>query len=413
MAFVHPPRPLPIRGLNAGGRWLRRLGFDALPLDPDRFVEEAVKTTGLSDFDGESFREPLGRFLASAEEDARLNTLGRMTVRREVRTILENRLRVVDERKRHPEIANQRIEAPLVIAGLPRTGTSILHELMAQDPENRTPLTWEVVTPCPRPTPETYESDPRIAQTDAQFDQVDRVIPDFKKMHRMGGALPQECVMLLNYEFTGLQYFCSWRLQSYQRWLDEQDLTPAYRMHRQLLQHFQSAVPRPHWVLKSPQHLWTPGELLKTYPDARIVQTHRDPAKAVASVVSLVTLLRWLSSDDVDPLECGADWTDQIERGLTRSVRSREADGDESRYYDLYFRDFMSDPIGSVRRIYAWAGREFSTVAEERMRAYVARHSVDEHGRHRYRAEDYGLVPDALRERFAHYMERFDIPAEG
>ncbi len=130
-------------------------------------------------------------------------------------------------------------------------------------------------------------------------------------------------------------------------------------------------------------------------------------------MVSLVTLLRWLSSDQVDPLECGVDWTDQIERGLTRSMQAREADGDESRYYDLSFQDFMSDPIECVRRIYAWAGRELSETAEQRMRGYVDRYSVDEHGRHRYRAEDYGLVSAALHERFASYMERFDIPAEG
>jgi hypothetical protein len=412
MAALNPPRPLPIRILNTGGRVLDRLGFGRGVFDADRAVDAAIQATGLSDFGGEGFREHLAELLGSAEQDARLNALGRMALGRDVRLTLENRLRVMEERKRHPEIARERIESPLFILGLPRTSTSILHELLALDPRNRAPLTWEVLSPCPRSTPETFESDPRIARADAELDQVDRVIPDFKQMHRMGGALPQECVMLLNYDFTGLQYYCSWRVSSYQHWLDDRDLTPAYRMHHQLLQHFQSGVRRPHWVLKSPQHLWTLPELLAAYPDARIVQTHRDPAKAVASVVSLVTLLRWLGSDAVDPLEVGADWTDQIERALTRSMQARDADGKPDRYHDLAFGDFMTDPIAEVRRIYAWAGWTFSSDAEARMRAYLARHSADEHGRHRYRAEDYGLVPDALRERFAAYMRRFGIVAE-
>lgn len=412
MATLLPPRPLPIRALNAGGRLLGRLGLGRGVFDADRAVEAAIRTTGLSDFGGEGFRAHLALLLGSAEQDARLNAIGRMALGRDVQTTLENRLRVVEERKRHPEIARERIPAPLFVLGLPRTCTSILHELLALDPENRAPLTWEVMSPCPRATPEAFESDPRIARVDTQLDQVDRIIPDFKKMHRMGGTLPQECVMLLNYDFTGLQYFCSWRVTSYQRWLDDRDLTPAYRLHHELLQHFQSAVRRPHWVLKSPQHLWTLPELLATYPDARIVQTHRDPAKAVASVVSLVTLLRWLGSDEVDPHEVGREWTEQIDHALTRSMQARDADGEAGRYYDLAFRDFMADPVGAVSKIYAWMGRSLSDEAEARMRAYLARHSADEHGRHRYDPADYGLVPDALRERFAPYMQRFDIAPE-
>ena len=406
-------RPRALRALNSGGRLLRRLGVRPVDLAPDSLLAGASRRAGLADFGDARFREALERLSRALDEEARLSLLGRLIARRDLVQTLENRLRLLDERRRHPEIADEPIEAPLFIVGLPRTGTSILHELLAQDPENRVPLTWEVMWPCPRPEAGSFDTDPRIARAERQLGAADRLIPDFKKMHRMGARLPQECCMLMNHDLMSVQFHTTYNVPSYQDWLNRQDLAPVYAFHRAQLQHLQSRAPARHWVLKSPQHLWTLEALLRVYPDARIVHTHRDPLKAVTSVASLVSLLRSMASDDVDPLEIGADWTRLIADAVDRTLRVREArSGEPERFFDMHFREYLADPVAMVGRIYRHFGRGLSPGAEQRMRRYLAAHPADEHGRHRYAPEAFGLDPRALRARFERYRERFAVAEE-
>jgi hypothetical protein len=405
-------RPLGLRLLNGAGAALRALGLPLVRLDEASLLAAASRAAGgLDDFGDPGFREPLRRLLESFERDARLTLLGRFIVRSDLLRTLEQRLRVEAAWRRHPEIGEGRVERPLFVLGLPRTGTSILHELMAQDPATRVPMTWEVMFPWPPPEAASYAVDPRIAQADERLDGTDRLIPDFKSMHPMGARLPQECVAITTYEFASLQYHTTHRLPSYQAWLDEQDAARVYRRHRRFLQYLQWQAPAARWVLKSPGHLWTLDRLLAVYPDARIVQTHRDPVKVAASLVSLVGTLRSMASDAIDPREIAADWCPRLAAGLAHTMRVRDAGAlPPERVFDVAFPELMRDEVGTVRRIYDHFGMELSEEAEARMRGFLAANRADKHGRHSY---GLGVLDEATeRRRFAAYQERHGIASE-
>jgi len=312
-----------------------------------------------------------------------------------------------------PEIGEAAIRQPVFVIGLPRTGTSILHELLAQDPANRVPMTWEVMHPWPPPERASFASDARIAQVEKHFSGIDRVLPGFQAMHPMGARLPQECVALTAHDFASLIFHTSYRVPSYQTWLDRADLHPVYASHRRWLQYLQWRCPAERWVLKSPGHLWALDALLAIYPDARIVQTHRDPLEVVASLVSLITKLRGLGSDAVDPVEIGADWAGRLAAGLRLASDARErAAGGPARFFDLRFGDLMGRELEQVRRIYEHFGMQLLPEAEARMRRFLAENPRDKHGTHRYSLDFAGLEAERLRPAFAEYQRRFDVASE-
>lgn len=412
-ALAPPPKPLAVRAINAVGGMLRTLGLPIARLDEAALLAEASRKTGLDDFGDERFRDPLRRLLHSYETEAHLTTLGRTVARADVLRTLESRLRIVGAHRRHPEIGAGPVRAPLFIIGLPRTGTSILHELLAMDPAMRVPMTWEVMHPWPPPEAATFETDPRIAAVEKHLAGIDRVLPDFKRMHPMGARLPQECVALTAHDFATMIHHTSHRVPSYQAWLESTDLRWVYASHRRQLQYFQWKVPATTWALKSPGHLWALDALLAEYPDARIVQTHRDPLKVIASLTSLVTVLRSLASDAVDPLEIAHEWTARLARGLALTMRVRaERALSASQVFDMHFGELMADQIGTVRRIYEHFGLALSPEAEARMRRFLAENPSDKHGKHSYTLAAAGLDPDVERERFADYQRHFGIASE-
>jgi hypothetical protein len=408
-----PPQPLALRALNRMGHVLHRLGVHPVRLDEAGLLAEAERRTHLSDFGDDFFREPLRRLVDALEREAALSLLGRVIARRDLLRCLENRLRMTEVMRHHPELLEGPVPAPIFIVGLPRTGTTILHELFAQDPANRVPMTWEVMHPWPPPERSSYDCDPRIAQVERHFAGVDRVLPDFKKMHPMGAQLPQECVALMAHDFATLMHHTTHDVPSYQRWLEELDFRPVYASHRRQLQYLQWRCAAERWVLKSPGHLWELEPLLAVYPDARVVQTHRDPVRVVASLVSLVRLLRSLASERVDPVAIGEDWSARLARGLERSmaVRARGLLPPE-RVFDLHFTDFVGDEIATVRRIYRHFGLELGGEAEARMERFLADHPRDRHGVHRYELSAAGLDASAERRRYVAYQECFGIAAE-
>ena len=413
MSEIRAARPLGLRLLNGAGAALRRLGLPLLSLEVDSLLAKARRQTGLDDYGDDRFHEPLHRLVASFEGEAHLTLLGRMIAREELVRLLVNRLRVTDVCTRHPEIDSGRVDRPLFILGLPRTGTTILHELMAQDPTNRVPMTWEVRQPFPPPEQATFETDPRIAQVERRLAGVERLIPDFKSIHPMGARLPQECVAITQHEFASLVWHTTHRVPSYQTWLEAADHRPVYAAHRRWLQYLQWKVPARRWVLKSPGHLWTLDALLSVYPDACIVQTHRDPLRVIASLVSLICTLRSMASDDIDPHEIGADWTRRLADGLTRTMRVRERGLlPPAQVFDMRFAEFMRDEVAMVRRIYTHFGMQLSAEAESRMRRFLADNRVDKHGRHTYRLALGGLDEATERRRYAEYQERHGVPSE-
>jgi len=383
-------------------------------LDTDRLVAQALEGTGLDDFGEPTWQAGLEQYVGSLNADARLSALGEQIAAGEIVDYLSTRLGIVAWRKRHPEVADADVVPPIVIVGQARTGTTILHDLLAQDPANRVPLTWEVDRPIPPPETATYDTDPRIAASQELLDGVELVIPGFQAMHPMGAVLPQECVRMTGGDFRSMIFPTQYRVPSYARWLiDDADMAPAYRWHRIYLQHLQSRHPAPRWVLKSPGHLWCLGALLGEYPNALLVQTHRDPLRIIASLTSLMSTLRRLGSDDISQPDIAAEFAGYLVTGLDRSVAAR-TDGTvrADRVVDVQFRAFMADPFATIHEIYDKLGLVLGADAEARMRAFLADNTTEKHGGHHYTFADTGLDLDELRQHTRDYQEYFGVESE-
>lgn len=405
-----PFRPLSIRALNLAGRALAAVGLRVPSLDEAQLLGAAARESGLDDFGADTFRPGLRELLRCLEGEARLTLLGRSMARAHVVGALATRLRLVDWRKRHPEVAAQQIRRPLFVLGMPRTGTTLLHGLLAQDPAARAPLTWEVAAPCPAPETATYATDPRIAAARASERDIERVAPGFLAIHPSGALLPQECVSLNAPEFVSMQWEATYAIPSYQRWCEARDHAPVYRWHRAFLQHLQSRHAGAHWVLKTPAHLLTLDALFAEYPDALVVQTHRDPSQVVASLASLECALRGASSDAIEPHAQGEEAAALVERMLRAGAGSRAAHPErEAQFVDLAYPDLVADPLGSVQRLYERLGLAFTSEFESRMRAFLAANASDKHGVHRYTPATFGLDAAALERRYAFYTQRHDV----
>jgi Sulfotransferase family len=307
-------------------------------------------------------------------------------------------------------VAARPVTRPIFIVGQPRTGTTILFDLLALDPTLRPPLTWEVDNPFPLPRPETYDTDPRIAETQAILEMSEQIVPGLMAFHPMGALVGQECVRITAGQFCSMIFSVQYRLPSYYRWLlYEADHHPAYGYHRMFLQHLQSGVAG-QWLLKSPAHLWQLDALVAEYPDALIVQTHRDPLNVISSISALTHHLRHLASDESSITECAAQSCEEIVVGLERGMKLRDSLGGQ-RVVDVQFADFIRDPFATIRALYAELGRELEPLAEQNMRAFLAAHPGDGGGS-RYCWADTGLNAGLVREQVGAYQQRYGVPDE-
>ena len=384
------------------------------PLDAQDLIDRVTEDRNSDDFGDASFRDGLERLIESFRHEAALSELGIALVEGELLGYLGDRLDIVAYHKAHPEVAERDVLPPIVIVGQGRTGTTILHDLLAEDAGTRVPRTWEVDHPCPPPETATYETDPRIAEVDATLAGVDLVLPGFRVMHPMGARLPQECVRITASDYRSMIFPTQYRVPSYAWWLlNEADMAPAYRWHRVFLQHLQSHHPGERWVLKSPGHIWCLDALLTEYPNALLVQTHRDPLRIIASLASLIAMLRSLASDDTSIPVAGEEFAEYIIDGLDRSVTARE-DGTVKldQVVDVQFRAFMSDPIAIIRAVYERLGLELTPEAAANMRGFLGENPQDKHGVHRYTWSDTGLDLGEWRERARRYQDYFDVPSE-
>jgi hypothetical protein len=383
-------------------------------LTAEALIEQALAAGASDDFGDDDWREGLERLLPALEAEARLNEIGRGLIAGDVVGYLSTRSCITQYLRAHPAVADVDVVPPVVVIGQARTGTTILHDLLAQDPASRVPLSWEVDRPCPPPQSATYETDPRIEEVESVQSMVDLLIPGFRAMHPIGARLAQECVRITGPAFRSMIFPTVYRVPSYAHWLlYEADMAPAYRWHRTYLQHLQAEHRGQRWVLKSPGHIWSLDALMSAYPNALLVQTHRDPLKIIASVSSLMALLRRLACDDPTMAECASEWADYILLGLDRSVDAREKGTvPADRVVDVHFGEFMSDQIGAIRSIYERFGWELERDVERRMRAFLDDHPQDKHGSHRYTFEDTGLDADEIRERARRYTEHFDVASE-
>ena len=385
-----------------------------VPLDRSELLTAASRTTGLSDFGGDDFLEPLAVLLASLDQESHLTLLGRILVRSEILNLLQNRLRIADLVKREPSIREQPIERPIFIVGLPRSGTTILHELLALDPRLRAPLTWEARFPCPPATAASYDSDPRIDSADRIFRFWIDLVPEFQTMTEMGGRLPCECIQLTTHSFRSEEFLGRQQTPSYGAWLVTADMAPAYAYHRLMLQLFSWSMKTERWMLKAPSHMGAMPALMAEYPDACIVQTHRDPLQSMASTGSLLAAHAWMRAREVDvPLIklgfAGEGMASRIASVL--AVRDRHPKAAE-RFHDVRFSDLMNRPIETLRSIYEKFSIGFGKQQEDRIRTYLDSKPRDKYGRHEYRVEDLGVDVAEERARFRAYQDRFSVESE-
>jgi hypothetical protein len=409
-----PVLPLSVRALNGTLNLLGGLTPYGRSLSSGRLHRLASKQTGLTDFGSPSYKLGFEKLIASLNEEAHLTPLGRLIATEEVLTGLKHRLQLEAHHQQHPEIRTAPIRSPIIMMGMGRSGTTILHELFALDPNNRIPATWEVDMPFPPPETASYESDPRIGTIQKRLDRTDSIIPNFKSIHRMGARLPQECVRITMGEFASMIFGTTYDVPSYSDWLlEEADLTPAYDYHRRFLQLLQWKCPAERWVLKSPGHLWSLEAMLAAYPDARLIQTHRDPLKTTASLSSLITTLRAMSSDDVDPASIAKQWARWNAAAVNASARARQEGLIASdRIIDISFYEFMDAPLAQVQRIYDFFELELPASARQRMESYLKLNTAEQHGAHQYDFHDFGFDLAEERERVRPYQEYFNVRSE-
>ena len=405
-------RPLGVRCVNAIGKTLGNVLGERPRLDEETLTQAAMRRTGLRDFGADTYRAPLRVLLASLEKEASLNTIGRIAASRQVVDALATRLTMVRAEKENAPRA--RIVRPVFVLGLPRTGTTLLHGLLAADPSFRSPHAYEVARPFPSSPPRANAADPRIAAFDADIDAFRKLAPGIDAIHPMGARLPQECLLIMAYALMSMQFELCFHVPSYQAFYLDADLSHAYALHRRFLGLIGADTPEKRWVLKSPAHLGSLDALFREYPDAMVIQTHRDPVKVIASVSSLHFTVRGTSSDATDARAIGGEQTDLWASMLARTVKAR-SDGPERepRVLDVLYRDLVADPIDVVRRIYAHIEEPFTADTDARMRRFLADNARDKHGTHRYDAASFGLDAKTTRARFSAYMDRFAVPREG
>ena len=406
------PAGLPDRAFSEivrrGNRIIGTNAARLVQLDEERLLAEARRRADSSDFGEGEFREPLRRLLQSWDTEAELTLLGRIAARQDTTRLLVNRLRMQADRQRHPTIADEEIRQPLFVTGLPRTGTTLLHGLLAQDPANRVPLNWEVMLPSPPPERGSRGRDRRIDIIERQIRWFHRLAPEFRKIHPVGARLPEECLIINSHSFLSFQFQTSHHVPSYQSWLETQDLRPSYAMHRRVLQHLQWRARPARWVLKAPAHLYGIEAIFAVYPDAGVVFTHRDPLEVVPSMASLHTELRGTFSDGVDAHAVGREVTTRWARGIDLALGVRDGGcAPADRFLDIQYTDLVRQPLETVERLYRHFGMRFDALVEGRMRRFLLDSPKDKHGPHRYSLAQFGLDPDEERQRYRAYRERF------
>jgi hypothetical protein len=384
---------------------------DALELTPDAVLAQAVAETGFDDFGGDGFREPLDALLAGLRTEAGLSPFGTINLHAQVLQCAKNRLLLQDLLIRHPEIRAVEVTAPIIVAGLPRTGTTHLHNLLAADPALRSLPYWESIEPLPAPGDGDDPSDPepRRARTAAGVDFVDQAMPHFKAMHEMTTDHVHEEIQLLAMEFSTMFFETQARCPSYRDWYRSHDQTPHYEYLKTVLQALTFLRGGRRWVLKSPQHLEQFGVLRTVFPDATVVVTHRDPVAVVTSMLTMIAYTARLAVDVPDPVEVADYWVDRLGLMLDDCTRDRDL-LDPDRSLDVVFDEFMADDLGTVARVYELADQPLDDRARAAHSSYLSTHQRNRHGTIRYDLTPFGVTADDLQARFASYTARFLTP---
>lgn len=377
-----------------------------IAFDANEMLEEARTNAGLSNFGSDSFREPLEALVRTY--DANHTTLkGRKKAYRRVIGLLATRLRIEEALRVHPEIKQRPVRSPMVLTGLPRSGTSALFNLLGADPDARPLLLWETQFPDPVEGLEPGAKDPRHAAIEAYYEQSRETNPEFTKMHFASADTPEECVLLHAFTLNGVHHGTEVMLEPYASWYRDQDLGEMYSYYKILLQMLDWQRPGERWLLKAPAHMWAIDKLIDTFPDVSVVWSHRNPLACTASICSMTHLLM---EDQVDmPKEVLGPivmdfYATSLERGL--AVRDQS---DPARFIDVNHDDFVGDSLGTVGRIYEHFGLPIGDDAAASLKAHIEANPKGRHGKHEYNLDDWGLTADDVAKRFEPYVERFGI----
>ena len=399
------PRGAPRAARRPGTRLLERIA----PLDAAELIDTALRRRGCREFSDWAFVAALHRLLRSLHEEEQLSAFGRLAARFDALRCLDNQLALDIAERTDPAIARRRIARPIFITGLPRSGSTFLHSMLALDPAVAVPRSWQLMYPYPTGSLLTG-ADHRRARVARQFAFFRMLSPELAGMHPLAADAPQECTDITAQVFQSLRFDTIYRIPAYRDWLDQHGHDGAYRFHRRFLQHLDAQAPSARqWVLKSPDHVFALQALRRTYPDARIVMLHRDPLCVLASVAKLTEILRRPFTRHVDREQIGAEISARWADGAERMVAAR-ASG--AQILHLHYHDLVSAPMDTISALYAHWGMTLGAEAEARMAEFLRARPRGGYAVHTHRLESFGLEAAALRERFAGYMQTFDVRPE-
>ncbi|WP_419944939.1 SDR family NAD(P)-dependent oxidoreductase [Candidatus Poriferisodalis sp.] len=408
--YERPFRPAPVRLLNRLGRAGSSFGLSDRQ-DAEALRDAARRKTGLSDFGDDGHAEALEVLVTSINAEAHLSTTGRLIQRSRLTGALVQRLRIEELLRRHPEIADIDLGTVIVITGLQRTGTTLLHRLLTSHPDTRGLSGAEALVPVPGSPDSDRAERARKRQAVLAQKSISYLAPEFMAIHSIGHDEPEEDVLLLDLCFMSQSAEATMHVPTYARWLESQDHAPAYEYLRRVLQVLSWQRPGRMWVLKTPHHLEHLDVLLRVFEVATVIQTHRDPRIALASFASMVAHGRGMFSDRIDPAEIGRHWSAKTHRMVDRAMTVR-AESPPEQFVDVSYYDLMADPIAEVRRICEHAGIPFDERVSQAATQYLEANPKNRFGRHDYRLGDFGLTDDMVDETFAAYREAYAIPVE-
>ncbi len=390
------------------------VGLLRRPMDADALIALARQRSGLHDFGDMSFVEPLQRLLVCCNEEASLSLVGRMATRWDVLRFLTNLLRLHDAEQRDPAILQEVIERPIFITGLPRSGTTFLHRLLMEDPDNHAPRVWQTIYPYPLAKPGRDGRDPRPTRVARQLQAFEKLAPEFRGLHPLDATSPQECSEITAHVFRSLRFDTTYRIPTYRRWLDDAGHLPAYAFHKRFLQHLQhqSGGSPMRWVVKCPDHLFALDAIRSVYPDARLVFVHRDPVKVLLSVAKLTEVLRRPFTRRIDCREIGLQESGRWLAGTRQMVTAGNDAGLPEPICHVQYKQLVANPVGTVASLYRHFGLTLAPTAADAIGVYTMRRPNGGYGPRAYRFEDHGLDSGQEREKFRGYMQRFGIEPE-
>jgi hypothetical protein len=383
-------------------------------LSADALVEQAHKTTGVDAFDSDSYREGLDVFVRDFNNGIKKGLYldsGIERVRADCLHYLSNRLRVWDYLQQNPELLDRPIERPVFVMGIPRTGTTLLSNLLAADPARRSPLEWEIDEPVPPATTATLKTDPRCLARLERERALLEAHPEAGRIYRSSAVYPHECVWFLAHDFKTLMIESKGILPEYREFIFSADMTSAYAWHRKFLQALQHKAPGV-WNLKMPSHILHLEYLIKEYPDARLIWTHRDPLTATGSLCSIISMSHKMLMGRVDTEWLGEDYPWQAQQHAARGMDFRDRHG-EDRVIDVHYAEMIDDPLGTMKKLYAALGDEWTPEAEAGIQGWLDENPQNKFGKHEYKLAQYGLSKERLEPMFERYLARYDVAREG